>query len=169
MRAGLVVVAVAVFLATGMGTAAAGETHTFEFRPVVAEVPTTVSTGSNGACDGCRVLPSQSRLTSSDRLLVGRSRVDHRDLTHVSYRLQADPGVVLTLTPKALKRFNQLAAASYRLPSPRNELAVVVDGVIVTTPMFTGGTFDGPIQISGGFSREDTKRLAAKIKSACDC
>jgi preprotein translocase subunit SecD len=199
VRAGLVVVAIAVLVATGTGTAAAGETHTFEFRPVIAQLPetapksrqTAAEAGAVASCDearlatvnnvgptprgkqrpnACAIVTADMGVPAVDRLLLGPARIDGDGVQDVEQRFQNEQHVVLlTLTRPALKKFNQLAKESYGRQPPRNEVAMVVDGVAVSAPAFQEPRFDGTVQISGAFTRESAARLVAKIKSACDC
>ena len=199
MRAGLVAVAIAVLVATGMNTAAAAEPHTFELRPVMAQLPETAPASPQNAAeaaalascdqarlatvnnvgptprgkqrpDACAIVPADIGVEKIDRLVVGPARVDADGLKNVEQRFQNEQYVVLlTLTRPGLKAFNRLAAESYSQQPPRNTVAMVVDGVAVSAPAFQTSEFDGSIQISGGFSSKQAARLVAKIESACNC
>ena len=199
MRAGLVAIVIAVLVATGMSTAAAGETHTFELRPVMAQLPETAPASPQTAAeaaalascdqarlatvnnvgptprgkqrpDACAIVPAAIGVEKIDRLVVGPARVDADGLKNVEQRFQNEQYVVLlTLTRPGLKAFNRLAAESYSQQPPRNTVAMVVDGVAVSAPAFQTSEFDGSILISGGFSSKQAARLVAKIESACNC
>lgn len=62
---------------------------------------------------------------------------------------------------------NQLAQASNELyvkPSPQNQFAIVLDGLVVSSPYFSEPIPGGSAQITGGFTVEEAKELANVLK-----
>jgi hypothetical protein len=74
--------------------------------------------------------------------------------------------VNLTLTTAGLAKFNALAAERFPNASPRNEVAMVVDGLVYSSPAFQAPSFSGPVQITGNFTPKQVSQLAATIRSA---
>jgi len=167
MRVGLVAAIVVCLLAVATTAGAKSKDHTFELRQVLAEVSGTATTGA--VCDGCAVLPLAKPQGGVDRLLVGPVRIGGKGVEQVQRRFQNQYVVLFDLDRSALKKFNELAAESYGRQPPRNQVAIVVDGVVVSNPAFQEPKFDGTVQISGDFSRKEIDRLVAKIAAACDC
>jgi hypothetical protein len=84
----------------------------------------------------------------------------------VSVSTNASDGVGLDieLTTDGLARFNALAQQLYGAVSPQNEVAVVVDGRVVSAPRFNTNHFDSAaIRVSGGFTDARARELAAAI------
>ncbi len=76
--------------------------------------------------------------------------------------------VDVTLKGEGLAKFNALAAASYDSSkpgsnSPRDEVAIVLDGLVYSNPAFQTSTFNGPVQITGSFSQSQASDLATVI------
>jgi preprotein translocase subunit SecD len=61
----------------------------------------------------------------------------------------------------------QLADVSGRLvnlPTPQNQFAIVLDGVVVSAPVFQSAILGGQAQITGNFSNEEASALANVLK-----
>jgi preprotein translocase subunit SecD len=71
--------------------------------------------------------------------------------------------VEMTLKGAGLAKFNALAAASFQQQAPRNEVAIVLDGVVQSNPAFQTGSFSGPVQITGNFTQGQASDLATII------
>ena len=76
--------------------------------------------------------------------------------------------VEMTLKSAGLTKFNKMAAASYDAQnpgsnSPRDQVAIVLDGVVQSNPAFQSGSFNGPVQITGSFSQGQASDLATII------
>lgn len=62
-----------------------------------------------------------------------------------------------------------LADATSRLvdaPSPQNQLAIVVDGRVVSSPVVMGPITSGAVQITGNFTEAEAKSLADRLTAA---
>jgi preprotein translocase subunit SecD len=167
MRGAILMLVAAAVVAFATPAGAKDGTHTIELRPVLDQF---ADTGSGEAgCDGCAVLPLAKPTVGYGRLLVGPTRIDGDGIERVRPRFANQWVIVFELTPSALKDFNELAVRSFGKASPHDQVAIVVDGVVVSNPAFQTTHYDGSVQISGNFSRKEITRLLAKIKSACDC
>jgi preprotein translocase subunit SecD len=74
--------------------------------------------------------------------------------------------VALTLTATGATKLNALAASLFGRPSPRGEVAFVVDGLVYAAPAFQTSSFTGPIQITGNFTARQARSLVASITAA---
>ena len=79
--------------------------------------------------------------------------------------------VNVTLTPSGVVKFDALVAALYDVPhpgsnSPRNEVAIVIDGLAYSAPAFQTGSFSGPVQITGNFTSNQASQIAKLINQA---
>ena len=50
------------------------------------------------------------------------------------------------------------------LQRPANQLAVVMDGRVISAPYFSSAILDGSAEISGNFTAESSKLLADQLK-----
>ena len=64
----------------------------------------------------------------------------------------------MKLTRVGLAKFNRLAADLYAKSEPQNEVAIVVNGQVYSSPAFQSDSFAGPIQVSGSFSSAEPPR-----------
>jgi preprotein translocase subunit SecD len=69
----------------------------------------------------------------------------------------------MTLKSSGLRKFNALAAASFPQSSPRNEVAIVLDGLVYSNPAFQSSSFNGAVQITGNFTPGEASDLATVI------
>jgi preprotein translocase subunit SecD len=71
--------------------------------------------------------------------------------------------VEMTLKSAGLAKFNTLATTSFKQTAPRNEVAIVLDGLVYSAPAFQTGSFSGPVQITGNFTQGAASDLATVI------
>lgn len=118
--------------------------------------------------------PAEPRVACAAGLeayLLGPAELTGSDVERVS--AQPEPGAVgspgarwtimLTLTDAGRDR---LAAATRRvasLPAPRNQLAVVVDGVVLAAPRVAEAITGGSLQITGDFDHARAADLAGRL------
>jgi preprotein translocase subunit SecD len=69
----------------------------------------------------------------------------------------------MTLKSEGLKKFNDLAAASFPKSSPQNEVAIALDALVYSAPAFQASSFSGPVQITGNFTPSQASDLAKVI------
>ena len=126
------------------------------------EVPTTDSSP-----DTCVVLPFKSRDVKG-RLYLGPVRLTTADLDSATSSFQSGTGYVIDmkLTKVGLAKFNRLAADLHAKSEPQNEVAIVVNGQVYSSPAFQSDSFAGPIQVSGSFSSAEASALAKELNRA---
>jgi preprotein translocase subunit SecD len=115
--------------------------------------------------DNCVVLPfrSQDPLAKQYRLLLGPTAMTGKQVSNAKKRFQNQYVVLLNLTSDGLDKFNKLAQASFGQPSPQDEVAIVLDGLVQSNPAFQTSSFNGTVQISGSFSSTEASDLAKLI------
>ncbi|MBK7723171.1 MAG: protein translocase subunit SecD [Austwickia sp.] len=72
--------------------------------------------------------------------------------------------VALTTTGEAKTKYAEVSRYMLPLQQPRNQLAAVLDGQVISAPYFQGVIADGNASISGNFTAETAKLLADQLK-----
>jgi len=62
------------------------------------------------------------------------------------------------------EKINAFAGAQFSLPTPQNQMAITLDGVVQSAPAFQTDTFDTDVVISGDFSRTESEDLARLLR-----
>jgi preprotein translocase subunit SecD len=135
-----------------------------------AEVPTTpIENDNSGACVVLPIRNSKQRLllgpVSSSAALGLPAGLTGTDVDSASSSFAQGQGYAVSMTLKGggLDKFNKLAAASFSQAAPRNEVAIVLDGLVYSAPAFQAASFSGPVQITGNFSPSEASDLATVI------
>ena len=159
-------------------SAAIASCDTSQISPLLQNgtvLPTTPLENDNGK--NCVILPMRN---SKQRLLLAPvtakpnlgvpAGLTGSDVSSASSTFQSGQGyaVNVTLKSEGLAKFNTLAAASYNASrpgsnAPRDEVAIVLDGLVYSNPAFQTSTFNGPVQITGSFSQSQASDLATVI------
>ena len=112
----------------------------------------------------CVVFSTRDEQRLKYRLLLGPAELrGNEDVVRARTRFQNGYVVLVTLRRDGLAKFNALAARLYNQPSPQNEVALVLDGIVESNPAFQEPRFDGVIQVTGNFSKSDAELLAGAI------
>ncbi|WP_392969453.1 hypothetical protein [Streptomyces sp. LN245] len=91
--------------------------------------------------------------------------------THVSsagaVRDQRVGGRVVRLgfDPVGAKEFSALTGTLSANSAPQNQMAIVLDGAVISAPSVNQRLGDGTAEISGSFTRESAERLAVTLGS----
>ena len=72
--------------------------------------------------------------------------------------------VLLTFNGDGTKAFGALTARVTSLPSPQNQVAIVLDGLVVSAPSINEAIPSGNAQITGNFSQLEAQDLANVLK-----
>jgi preprotein translocase subunit SecD len=126
------------------------------FRPVLEALPRTADCSKPDV--GCT-----PGLTEVYRL--GPAEVRTPDILEAAARL-SDYGawvVGITLSDEGANRFEAITRELADNTGARAQLAVVVDGVLISAPIVQTAIPGGKIDISANFTRADAERLAAVI------
>lgn len=142
-----------------------------EFRPVLAMMVPGASAriSSDGVASDPHgvVLPARSGHSANARFVVGPVAVTG-GVRRASARFVTGGmgwSVDLSLASGALRRFNDLATAGVSRPPPQNQVAIVLDGVVLSAPAFVAAQFSGDIQISGDFTHAEARTFAALLNT----
>lgn len=129
----------------------------------LTRLPTT--TRVDDVRDQCVVLPL--RVSDDDevasRLLLGPTALTGEDVDKARSRFNNEYLVLMTLTGDGLQKFNDLAGRSFGQPSPQDQVAIVLDGIVQSNPAFQEPTFDDDVSITGNFSSTEASDLAKLI------
>ncbi|MBM3675759.1 MAG: protein translocase subunit SecD [Actinobacteria bacterium] len=143
-------------------TTALGATTT----TTIAEVPTTPR--EQDEADATVVLPALRTGDESPlRYQLGPAALTGKGVKTARAQFQSGPGwgVTLELNGDGLAKFNQLANASYGKPTPTDQVAIVLDGVVQSAPAFQEPTFTSSgVSITGDFSESEAKDLATVLR-----
>lgn len=72
--------------------------------------------------------------------------------------------VSLDFTGDGTKKFGDLTQSVVSLPTPQNQVAIVLDGVVVSAPRINEAILGGQAQITGSFSQVEAQGLANVLK-----
>jgi preprotein translocase subunit SecD len=72
--------------------------------------------------------------------------------------------VSLDFTGDGTKKFGTLTQSVVSLPAPQNQVAIVLDGVVVSAPRINEAILGGSAQITGSFSQVEAQDLANVLK-----
>ncbi len=72
--------------------------------------------------------------------------------------------VSLDFTGEGSKKFGTLTQSVVNLPSPQNQVAIVLDGVVVSAPRINEAILGGSAQITGSFTQVEAQDLANVLK-----
>lgn len=72
--------------------------------------------------------------------------------------------VAIEFDSEGTKLFDQITGRLTGMPSPRNQFAMVLDGLVVSAPVSQVHITDGKATITGNFTRQDARDLANQLK-----
>lgn len=152
LAVGIIVTTTRVFTAMTGTPRAEPHVTSFALLPVLETSSTPCVAGTVGALDG----------TTCYKLGQG--------MTDISVE-EATPGlsggtawvVQVRLNNTDTDKFATLTSTLYQLPAPRNQLAVVIDGKVITAPAVTQPISGGALWISGTFTKKDATDLARRL------
>lgn len=102
------------------------------------------------------------------RYVLAPAQVVGRDVRSASAAIdpQAASGwfVTLDFTGEGTKKFGELTQSVVSLPAPQNQVAIVLDGVVVSAPRINEAILGGQAQITGSFSQVEAQDLANVLK-----
>lgn len=106
--------------------------------------------------------------TGVARYILAPAQVVGRDVRSASAAIdpQSASGwfVTLDFTGDGAKKFASLTQSVVSLPEPQNQVAIVLDGVVVSAPRINEAILGGQVQITGSFSQTESQDLANVLK-----
>ncbi len=120
------------------------------------------STDSSGS-----VLISCSR-DGASKFILAPAEVEGNQVSKASAVLDTQAGngwqVLLTFNGAGASAFGKMTTRVTSLPSPQNQAAIVLDGLVVSAPRINEAINSGSAQITGNFTQTDSTDLANKLK-----
>ena len=161
-----------------------GQTARLEERPVISIVsqqdPAYAATPVTCPTDADRERRACSFSALEDQEVVYEDEVGNRyrlapsviaggDIAEANAVLGGNTGsewtVSFQLTGEASDRFADATTAALLQPPPQNEIAIVVDRVIISSPTVNGVITGGSGEISGGFTEGEARDLATVLNA----
>ena len=104
--------------------------------------------------------------SKSTKFILGKSKVEGSQVESAQFSLDNSLGWITTInfdnTGQSL--FGELSTKIASLPSPRNQIAIVLDGKVVTAPRVNGPLTGGNVNIYGSFTRDYASGLSNVLK-----
>ena len=116
--------------------------------------------------------PDQTIVTcarnSATKYILGPAEVIGRQVSKASSGLDTQAGnvwtVLLTFNNEGTKAFGALTQRVTSLAAPQNQVAIVLDGVVVSAPRINEAIPSGNAQITGSFTQQESTDLANILK-----
>ena len=121
----------------------------------------------NSADDAAAVLVACDR-AGGTKYILAPAEVLGRQISKASAGLDPQAGsawfVSLTFDNEGTSAFGALTARVTSLPEPTNQVAIVLDGLVVSSPRITEAIPSGNAQITGSFTQVEAQDLANVLK-----
>ena len=102
------------------------------------------------------------------KYILGPAEVVGTDISSASANLDQTNGngwmVLLNFNGSGTKKFGNLTTRVVKLASPQNQVAVVLDGLVYTSPQINSAITAGNAQITGNFTQTQASDLADVLK-----
>ena len=125
------------------------------------------STLGSGGDDPNAIIVTCDRGGAS-RYVLAAAQVVGRDIKSATAALDQQNAsgwfVSLDFTGDGTKKFGALTQSVTNLPTPQNQVAIVLDGVVVSAPRINEAILGGRAQITGSFSQVEAQDLANVLK-----
>ncbi|MEU6801883.1 preprotein translocase subunit SecD [Streptomyces neyagawaensis] len=150
---------------------ALGQPAELAFRPVLSAVPETGVEKCPDAVEGSPSEPLTACGESQDTVVTYRLGPVAVRGTEVSEaeaaRDEQSNGwyVKLDFTSAGAMKFANVTGQLSQQVSPQNQFAIVLDGVVVSAPEVNGPITGGEAQISGSFTKQEARQLAAQVNT----
>ncbi len=103
-----------------------------------------------------------------NKFILGPAEVLGRQVSKASAAINQSTGsgwyVLLTFDNEGTKAFGNITTRVTSLASPQNEVAIVLDGLVVSAPRINEAIISGSAQITGSFSQVEAEDLANVLK-----
>lgn len=127
----------------------------------------TIPQTSSGGDDATKPLSACDK-DGVGRYLLAPAQVVGRDVKTASASIDAQSAagwyVSLDFTGDGTKKFGSLTQAVVDLPAPQNQVAIVLDGVVISAPRINEAILGGQAQITGSFTQLEAQDLANVLK-----
>jgi preprotein translocase subunit SecD len=114
--------------------------------------------------------PADITLEGADgtRFVLGRLVADGGNVASAAAIAMKDDSwvVEVTLDADGAATFESATSAAVSAPPPENQIAIVVDGVVVSAPAVQTPITSGQVVVAGNFARRDAEELAAGLEGS---
>ncbi|MFD8598998.1 hypothetical protein ACFV1L_28750 [Kitasatospora sp. NPDC059646] len=97
------------------------------------------------------------------KLVLGPAALKGADIAASTAGFENQWQINLTFTPAGATAFTSLTTQLSGQPDPANQLAIVIDGAVVSHPYISQPITGGQAVISGSFTRAEAETLAAQL------
>jgi preprotein translocase subunit SecD len=148
-------------------TPAAGVSAEINAKFATLDCTNTANLQGTGADAPTDVIVACSR-TGASKYILAPAEVLGRQVSKASAGIDQQGAsawyVLLTFNGEGTKAFGALTARVTTLPSPQNQVAIVLDGLVVSAPSINEAIPSGNAQITGSFSQLEAQDLANVLK-----
>lgn len=106
--------------------------------------------------------------TGTSKFILAPAEVLGQDVSKASAAINQTTGsgwyVLLTFNDSGTKKFGALTTRVTTLTAPLNEVAIVLDGLVVSAPRINEAITSGSAEITGSFTQTDAEDLANVLK-----
>ena len=106
--------------------------------------------------------------SGSGKYILAPAEVLGVDISKASAAINQTTGsgwfVLLNFNDNGTKKFGDLTTRVTRLPAPQNEIAIVLDGLVVSAPRINEAITAGSAEITGSFTQTEATDLANVLK-----
>ncbi|MFM1952016.1 MAG: hypothetical protein RJA33_810 [Actinomycetota bacterium] len=163
-------------LATGAGVAGSGsdsaspvpgisDLANIQFAALDCSLEENRSVGANAPAEQSTLACAEDGTT---KYILAPAEVLGRQVDKAEYGMDSQSGtqyiVSLTFNGEGTKAFGDLTARVTSLPSPQNQVAIVLDGVVISAPSINEAIPGGSAQITGNFTQVEAANLANVLK-----
>ena len=173
---------------SGAATTSGNTTTTAATKTAAAKSVTTLPSGVSadldkkfGALDCTKAANRQGGATDAPtdiiiscsrdggtKYILAAAEVLGNDIKKATAALDSTTGsgwyVLLDFNGNGTKKFGALTTRVTKLPSPTNQVAIVLDGLVVSSPQINEAINGGSAQITGNFTQTDSQNLANVLK-----
>lgn len=102
----------------------------------------------------------------AQKFVLAPASVQGRNVSSASAQLAQGAGwqVLLNFDSTGTSKFSQITQEVYQQPPPNNQVAIVLDGLVVSAPAIQEPIPGGQAQITGQFSQSEAENLANVLK-----
>ncbi|MDG5807075.1 hypothetical protein P9869_31305 [Streptomyces ossamyceticus] len=151
---------------------ALGQPAELAFRPVLS---TSAEPGVEKCPDAVEGSPSEPLTACGEdqgtvsTYQLGPAAVAGTDVSEAEAAYDAEYGagwqVKMDFTSAGAKKFADVTGRLASQQPPQNQFAIVLDGVVLSAPQVNGPITGGEAQISGSFTKQEARRLAAQVNT----
>ena len=148
-------------------TPVAGVTPAINAKYAATDCTSKASLQGTGADGPTETIVACSR-TGTTKYILAPAEVLGRQISKASAGIDSQGGnvwyVSLTFNDEGTKKFGALTTRVTTLPSPLNEVAIVLDGLVVSAPRINEPIPSGNAQITGSFTQIEAQDLSNVLK-----